>query len=130
MPATPQPTLADLLATIEALTTQVSNLQAQVATPAKAPKAKAEPKPRPKASHGPKVTEADIARYQSLWDERVTLRKKLGIRKGDLTAFAADAASTDAGMKKIVSAMNKLVAKGLNRFLVEYKKSEVQQEVA
>jgi hypothetical protein len=107
---------------IAALTAQVTALTNIVASLAVAPvvaaeprtrKAKPTPKPRPKATHGDKVTDADTTRYSKLWRERLTIRKTLG-----LTSWTDDEASTDPRMVKVVTAMTKLRNKGVNPFLL------------
>ena len=92
-------------------------------TPAKAPAKAKTPvarKPRPKATHGKGVTSTMVNEYRTMWKLRVSLRKELGLRKGDLTAFEADAACEEPRMQKVVARMDTLKALGVNPFLVKW----------
>jgi hypothetical protein len=93
---------------------------APVAKPVRKVRAKATPKPapkaRPKASHGAKVTDAQVDLYRTLWKQRVTLRKELGLTGG----FAGDEASTHKGMKALCAKMTALKTAGVNPFLVKW----------
>lgn len=73
-------------------------------------------KPRPKASHGAGVTQAQIDSYLDLWKKRVALRKELGLTGG----FSGDEASTHKGMKALCAKMTALKTAGVNPYLVKW----------
>jgi hypothetical protein len=111
MPAKSQPTMADLMARIDALEALNASAPKAKAPKASAPKASA---PRAKAAHGEKVTEKDLARYSKLWRERLDLRNELR-----LVGWVDDEASTDTRMMKVVKAMAALRTKGVTQYLVK-----------